>query len=97
MNRDGYRLVQQGLATMVRIAQSDDLGRAQSAAEWLVNYGESVIREKRVTKVEVQARQLNERESILHELRGLYAKALGPTPAIVETVAEPVEDDKPQS
>lgn len=88
MRRDGYKLIMQGLATMVRIAQSEDLKYALPAGQWLVEYGEGVVREKRVTKVEVQAREMTTRDSVIAELRGLYAKALGESPLIVDVEPE---------
>lgn len=87
MTKDGYALLQQGLATMVRVAQSEDLKHAMAAADWLVRYGEQILAEKRVKPVPEKA-LYQSREGVIAELRGLYAKALGEAPLIVEASAE---------
>ena len=92
-SRDGYRLVMQGLASMVRIAQSDDNKHAIAAAEWLVAYGENVMREKAVLKAQAAVPPLD-RARILDELRGLYAQALGKMPLVVEASAEKDDEGK---
>lgn len=94
-SRDGPNLVMQGLATVVRIAQQDKNQRlALAAGQWLVQYGESVIARQREQKqIELKRiaalPQANEREKIVEELKGLYAKALGSSSLVVEAEAEP--------
>lgn len=90
--RDGYGLVQQGLATIVRIAQQEeDNKHALAAGQWLVTYGEGLWREKLAKSEAARVAALpppSDRETILHELRGLYAKALGSSP-LVEAQPDP--------
>lgn len=93
VHRDGYKLIMQGLATIVRIAQSDELKYALDAGEWLVAYGENLLREKQQAKLQGKpAFHTTSRDQIIAELRGLYAKALGEAPLVVEAEAETVED-----
>lgn len=96
-NRDGPSLVMQGLATVVRIAQQDKNQRlALSAGQWLVQYGESIIARQREQKA-IELKRIEalptasggEREAILNDLRGLYAKALGSSPLVVEAQPDP--------
>ena len=90
MTRDGHSLVYQGLATMVRVAQGDNLKLAMEAAQWLVAYGEQVCAEKRKpVEAAQQAKALGQtRAGLIEELRGLYTKALG-EPLVVDATVEP--------
>lgn len=97
--RNGYALVMQGLATVVRVAQSEDLKYALPAGQWLVDYGEGLMREKQAQKAVLQVPAPSSRESVIAELRGLYAKALGASPLVVqaesvEATAEPIPRDQ---
>lgn len=97
-DRDGYRLVMQGLRTVVRIAQQEeDNKHALAAGQWLVQYGESVIARKQIDKPQPVRRLVSERDAIIHELRGLYAKALGEAPLIVEAQSVPVTETEPET
>lgn len=95
-DRDGYALVMQGLATIVRIAQqAEDNKHALAAGQWLVTYGEGLWREKhgKAAAARIEAARPSEREAILSELRGLYAKALGSSPLVVDAKPEPSEPE----
>jgi len=92
--KDPYRLLHQGLCAVVRVAQCDDPRWALLAGQWLVEYASEQLRLREERKAAQQQRSLpavagNERERLLGELRGLYAKALGQSPLVVQ--AEPVE------
>src|SRR5262245_25334078 len=89
-DRDGYQLVMQGLATVVRVAQSEELKYALPAGQWLVTYGEELMREKKAAQRPQQLQAPSTREQVINELRGLYAKALGSAPLVVE--AQPVPE-----
>lgn len=88
-SRDGYRLVLQGLAAIVRVAQSAELRYALEAGQWLVVYGEELMQQQRQeSKPKTLAGKVPTRAEILADLRGLYAQALGSAPLVVEATAE---------
>lgn len=92
--RDPHRLLGQGLATIVRIAQGESSKIALEAGQWLVQYGEGLMRERMAAKLAAGQAQPglgppSDRQAILDELKGLYAKALGPSTLIVEAEPEP--------
>lgn len=86
--RDGHKLLMQGLAAIVRVAQSADHKHALAAGEWLAAYGERLIAEKAAAKAQPVKAYAANRDQIIAELRGLYAKALGEAPLVVEVEAE---------
>lgn len=96
--RDGYALLRQGLHTIVRIAQQEtDNKHALLAGQWLVQYGEELYREKAAKAATESMRVLappSDRETILNELKGLYAKALGSSNLIVEAEPETTETER---
>lgn len=99
--RDPWKVLNQALYSLVRIAQCDDAYVAMQASEFLVNYAVNEIDRRERHKASQpdrpsrileqpgssQRAPLVNREAVLSELRGLYAKALGPSQLIVE--AEP--------
>jgi len=96
-DRDGFRLTQQGLNTIVRIAQSSkDPKSALAAGQWLVIYGERLMAEQAARRAAGKfgpAKGLDmSRKAIIAELRGLYAKALGESAPALEVEAEAVEE-----
>lgn len=91
--RNPYRLLMQGLASIVRVAQCEDPDLALKAGQWLVGYGERLIAVNKATKATaVTAMPQPTRSEIISELRGLYAKALGPSPLIVDAKPEPAPE-----
>ncbi|HXA24400.1 MAG TPA: hypothetical protein VNW90_19105 [Acetobacteraceae bacterium] len=85
--RDGYGLVAHGLASLVRIAQSPDHRQAKEAmqaAMYLVEFGERLLAEKAARQPEPVKAFQQTRSDLLNDLKGLYAKALGPAPLVVE-------------
>jgi hypothetical protein len=44
--------MEHGIAAIVRVSQCDDLALALKAAQWLVEYGERLLKGKRQTKEE---------------------------------------------
>ena len=90
--RDPVKLLGQGLIAIVRVAQSDDPRWVLEAGKFLVEYASHELRlkeERTMRALEPPPAVLEDRQSVLRELRGLYAKALGTDPLVVE--AEPVE------
>jgi hypothetical protein len=53
--RDPRALIEHGIATIVRVSQCDDLALALKAAQWLVKYGEGLMKGKRQAKEEIAA------------------------------------------
>jgi len=50
--RDPRALVEHGIAAMMRISQCDDRAIALKASQWLIEYGEGLIKGKRQPKEE---------------------------------------------
>jgi hypothetical protein len=50
--RDPRALVEHGIAAMMRISGCDDLAIALKAAQWLIEYGEGLMKGKRPAKEE---------------------------------------------
>src|SRR5215813_10711754 len=95
---DPYRLLHQGLCAVVRVAQCDDPRYALQAGEFLVEYASNALRLREERKalrqaVPAPAATGGTREQVIAELRGLYAKALGTAPLVVE--AQPVKAEEP--
>lgn len=94
MDRNGYRLVQHGLANVVRVARSEDLKAALAACQWLVAYGEGLIEASKAkarletARIEAAKGHPGDRAQLISELKGLYAQALGSGALIVEATAE---------
>jgi hypothetical protein len=87
MPRDGYGLVSQGLATLVRVAQGPDAKLAMAAALALIDFGEKLLAQKASRQPEPVKVFQQSRSELLQELKGLYAKALGPGTLVVEAEA----------
>ena len=103
--RDPVRILHQGLCAVVRVAQSDDARWVFEAGKFLVEYATHEIERKEALKAAELARHpmkrlepagavltgvgADSRAALLDELKGLYAKALGPAPLIVEAEPEP--------
>ena len=61
-----------------------------SAAEWLIGFAQS-LPSTRVSDPKT------ERTRLIAELKGLYQRALGPAPLVVETVGEHEPETAPES
>lgn len=94
--KDGYGIAAHGLANLVRLSQSQDpkqVKEALQAATFLVEYGERVMAQKAARAPEPVKAFQQTRSDLLLELKGLYAKALGTPPLVVEAEsAESVPD-----
>lgn len=95
--RDPWKVLNQGLVAIVRVAQSNDAYYAFEAGKFLVDYAMAEIAKREAQKIEADGRAARvivnaptpEREQIISELRGLYAKALGqPQPSQAPLVVE---------
>lgn len=83
-------LLMHGVGTMVRLCESEDQEIAQTSAQWVVAYAQSLLGAKREAR--------GDHEVIVQELRTLYAKAgVGrreePEPLVVEAEGQPEDGD----
>lgn len=67
--KDPKALIEHGVATFVRLCESEDQHIAMEAAKWIVQFGQALEGMRRGTKKE-------DHELVIAELRALYAKAL---------------------
>ena len=94
-SRDGWQLLRQGLASIVRVAQGTNAKEARLAGEWLVAYGERLEQERILARNSrskaVQAYDAESRDKIIDNLKALYAQALPSSAAqqVVEVTPEP--------
>jgi len=81
--RDPEQLREHACAVMLRLSRHTDALVAFHAACWLREYADAIDTRRH--------RPADERQAVLAELRGLYAKALK-RPPIIEAAAEPAGD-----
>jgi hypothetical protein len=84
-SQDARKLLEHGLATMVRVSQSQDPKYAMEAGRWLVEYAQRALEQQRQPP---RPKPVDERVEIIAELRGLYAKALNanPRPLVIDSI-----------
>ena len=103
--RDPWKVLNHALCAVIRVSQSSDAHYALEASKFLVEYAVNAIDRRQDQRAQEAEKRLAtwkrdggrpvalaepvDRQAILDELKGLYAKALGPAPLIVE--AEPEE------
>jgi hypothetical protein len=103
--RDPWKVLQQGLCAAVRVAQCNDPRWALEAGRFLVEYAVNELRLRHEQAREAKERARNQpqalpapvdRDQVISELRGLYAKALGQSSLILEAeTEEPPTPTKP--
>jgi hypothetical protein len=82
---DPRALREHGVASMIRLTKHSDGVIAAHAAEWLISFAASLEAAR-------APQGMTEREQVIHELRGLYAKALNGVPPLVEAVSDGAAD-----
>jgi hypothetical protein len=78
---DPRALREHAVASMIRLTKHSDGVIAAHAADWLIKFAASLEAAR-------ESPRMTEREQVIHELRGLYAKALNGAPPLVEAVPE---------
>ena len=91
-----WKLLNQALVTLVRAAQSTDAHYAFEAAKFLVEYATNEIDRREAKKAELYGKPrpalapAPDRQAILDELKGLYAKAL---PSHAQLIVDPAPQE----
>ena len=87
---DPRALREHAIACMIRLTRHTDGVIAAHAARWLIDFASSLERAP-------VSSPKTERTQIIAELRGLYERALGPAPPLVETAGENEPEPAPDS